>query len=422
MEGIHMLSFEKTEYQERVQRIKRSMEEQGIDVLLSTEPANMNYITGYDALSYYVPQGVIVALELDEPIIVVRLQDLYCATETTWMAEQHVIAYPDKYLWEPKVLHVMNFIGDIIIEKGLQNKNVGVEMGGYYFTSFFHQKLEESLPNATFINASGLVNWARGPKSTKELEYMQIAARITEKAMYNAIQKIAPGVRENHVAAGVYKDLIEGTGPYGGEYPALAPIMPAGDRTQGAHFSWTTEGKYTDNQLVYMELSGAYKRYHAPLTRTIYIGEPPKIVSETAKIVVEGLNVALSTIKPGIAHEEVEAAWQRTINKYGLEKESRMGYTVGAAYPPIWDESTAFFKPGEKSIIQPNMTYHVMPGMWLEGYGVAITETVRVTETGCETITRFPRELIVNETESSKRAKSFETLVPSREEADLLPS
>ncbi|MGG1571992.1 M24 family metallopeptidase [Fictibacillus sp. NRS-1165] len=61
--------------------------------------------------------------------------------------------------------------------------------------------------------------------------------------------------------------------------------MPAGERTAGARFSWTTEGKYQEGQLIYMELSGSYKRYHAPLTRTIFVGEPPHKVKETAKIV-----------------------------------------------------------------------------------------------------------------------------------------
>lgn len=391
-----MLPFQKSEYQERVLKVKQVMEERGMDVLLLTDPANMNYISGYDALSYYVPQGVIIAQEIEEPMIVIRMQDLYCATETTWMAEENVYAYPDHYLWEPQVLHVMNYVGDLLKEKGLGKKRIGVEMDAYYFTAHFYHKLKESLPDAKFFDADRLVNWVRGQKSETELEYMKIAARTVEKAMRNAIGKMAPGVRESQVAAGVYKDLIEGTGEYGGEFSSLPPIMPAGDRTAGAHFSWTTEGKYQDGQLVYMELSGAYKRYHAPLTRTIFIGEPPKIVTETAKIVVEGLNVALSTVKPGVTCEEVEAAWQKTINKYGLKKESRMGYTVGLSYPPIWAEDTAYFKPGEKTVLKPNMTFHMMPGMWLDGYGVAITETLRVTETGCETITDFPRELFVN--------------------------
>ncbi|NNU87300.1 ectoine hydrolase DoeA [Geobacillus sp. 47C-IIb] len=390
-----MLPFEKTEYQHREKRIKKSMEAQGIEVLFVTDPANMNYITGYDALSYYVPQGVIVSSYLKEPICIIRQQDVYCALHTTWMSKESIIPYPDKYLWEPKVLHVMDFVGDVLREKGLNNKRIGVELDSYYFNAHWYHRLEKSLPDAELVDATSLVNWIRGQKSTKELEYMQIAARIVEKAMYNAIENIDVGVRECRVAAGIYSDLLNGTGVYGGEYPSLSPIMPAGERTAGAHFSWTTEGKYQKDQLVYMELSGSYKRYHAPLTRTVFIGKPPEKVRETAKIVIEGLNVALSTIKPGVTCEEVEQAWQTTINQYGLEKESRMGYTVGLSYPPVWTENTAYFKPGEKTVLKPNMTFHIMPGMWLDGYGVAITETIRVTENGCETITKFPRELFI---------------------------
>ena len=392
---MKILAFEKVEYQERLRKVKASMEEQGIEVLLITDPSNMNYVAGYDAMSFYVPQGVIVATSLEEPICIVRLQDLYCATETTWMADENVIAYPDKYLWEPKILHVMNFISDFLKSKVLHNKKIGLEFDAYYFNAHWYMTLEKALPDAELKDATALVNWVRGQKSVKELEYMNIAARIVEKTMYHAIEKMEVGVRECHVAAGIYSDLITGTGVYGGEYASLAPIMPAGERTAGAHFSWTTEGKYKKDQLVYMELSGCYKRYHAPLTRTIFIGDAPEKVKDTAKIVVEGLNVALSAIKPGVTCEEVEKAWQATINKYGLEKESRMGYTVGLSYPPVWTENTAYFKPGEKSVLKPNMTFHMMPGMWLDGYGVAITETLRVTESGCETITRFPRELFV---------------------------
>ena len=53
------------------------------------------------------------------------------------------------------------------------------------------------------------------------------------------------------------------------------------------------------------------------------------------------------------------------------------------------------FKPGEKTVLQPNMTFHMMPGLWLEGYGVAITECIRITDRGAETITKFPRQLFV---------------------------
>ncbi|KUO51064.1 MAG: ectoine hydrolase DoeA [Desulfitibacter sp. BRH_c19] len=386
--------FEKSEYIERVNKVKESMAVREIEVLIITDPANMCYLSGYDALSFYEAQAVVIAPEFEQPVWIGRLQDYYCAVETTWVDTDNIIAYPDKFLWDTTKRHVMGFIADYLKEHGLDKKVIGVEMDAYYFTAFWYQWLQKSLPNAIFKDATKLVNWIRGIKSEKELEYMSRAARLVEKAMKNAIDKIDVGIRECDVAAGIYSDIISGNAEFGGDYPSLAPIMPSGKRTSGAHLTWTDK-KYQDNQIVYMEMSGCYRRYHAPLTRTIYVGKAPQKVHDTAAIVVEGLNTALELAKPGVTCEEIERVWQKTINKYGLEKESRMGYAVGLSYPPVWCEDTAFFKPGEKIELKPNMTFHMMPGMWLDGYGIAITETFRITEKGSETITKFPRKLFV---------------------------
>ena len=388
------LPFSKQEFQARLKNIKERMVKQNLEVLIVSDPANLYYVSGYEALSYYVPQVVIVAQELEEPVAIIRLQDHYCATETCWMTSDNIIPYPDKYLWEPKNMHVFDFVADFLKEKNLDKKRYGVEMDSFYLPAYWYQRLCDKIPGATFVDSEKLVNWARAQKSEKELEYMAIAARHSEKAMYDAVALMADGVRESDVAATICKSLVEGNGVFGGEFPSLPPIIPAGERTAGAHFSWTTEGKYQDGQVVYMEISGVYKRYHSPLTRTVFVGEPHQKIIDTASAVVEGLNEALAFIKAGVTAEEVEKAWQNSINKRGFHKESRCGYTVGAAYPPVWCEDTVYFKPGEKSVLEPNMTFHIMPGLWLDGYGVAITETLRVTEKGCECITRFPRKLL----------------------------
>jgi Xaa-Pro dipeptidase len=226
---------------------------------------------------------------------------------------------------------------------------------------------------------------------------MHIAARITENAMSNALNGIKDGVRENLIGAHIQRDLSLGYGAYGGEVSALPPIIASAERTQAAHFTYRTEGCFQKDTHSYLEISGTYKRYHAPLSRTIYIGDPSDEIKKVSEVVVEGLNAALDKIKTGVACEDVERAWQTTINRYGYEKESRCGYAVGCAYAPVWAEDTAYFRPGEKFELKENMTFHVMPGIWIEGFGLAITETVRVTDKGCESITKFPRKLFVNE-------------------------
>ena len=82
------------------------------------------------------------------------------------------------------------------------------------------------------------------------------------------------------------------------------------------------------------------------------------------------------------------------MKKYGMEKEARIGYSMGLNYPPDWGEHTASIRPGDKTIMQPNMTFHCIPGMYYENFGISISEAFRVTETGCETFGHYPRKLI----------------------------
>ena len=86
-----MLAFDREEYLERIENTKLRMMQFGLDVLLVADPANMNYLTGYDGWSFYTPQVVVVALALDEPICVVRGIDLNGAKVTTFLDEGNLI-------------------------------------------------------------------------------------------------------------------------------------------------------------------------------------------------------------------------------------------------------------------------------------------------------------------------------------------
>ena len=76
-------------------------------------------------------------------------------------------------------------------------------------------------------------------------------------------------------------------------------------------------------------------------------------------------------------------------------KESRIGYSIGVGYSPDWGEHTVSLRAGEKTVIEQNMVVHVMLGMWLDDWGMEMSETVAVTHAGAECLTQFPREIHV---------------------------
>ncbi|MFD1362090.1 M24 family metallopeptidase [Lentibacillus salinarum] len=388
-----MLTFPISEFQERLTKTKQRMAKAEVDLLLITDPANMNYLTGYDAWSFYVHQMLIVIMNEEQPIWVGRSQDANAALHTTWLEEDHIIPYADHYV-QSDIRHPMDFVCDLLKEKHYDKQTVAVEMDAYYFTAKSYMQLTKGLPDATFKDGTNMVNWVRIIKSEREIAYLKQAARISEKAMQVAFDTINEGVRECDVVAEISHAQITGTEDFGGDYPSIVPLLPTGEKTSASHLTWT-EDRFKDGDPVIIELAGCYRRYHSPLARTAVIGRPSEQMQYVSQVVLEGINTTLDAVKPGITCEELESVWRRVIERSGIKKESRMGYSVGLNYPPDWGEHTASLRPDDRTVLEPNMTFHLIPGIWMDTMGVEISESFRVTDEGCEILAEFPRDLMI---------------------------
>ena len=82
--------FSKSEYIERLNKVKKSMQEKGIDLSISQDTANINYLTGYDAWSFYYAQCVIIHVNSDEPLCFVRAQDAGGAYIKTYLKKENL--------------------------------------------------------------------------------------------------------------------------------------------------------------------------------------------------------------------------------------------------------------------------------------------------------------------------------------------
>lgn len=387
--------FERPEYERRLTRCRESMAKKGIDIHVESDPANMIYLTGYDGWSFYVPQMVVVSLEHEEPLWIGRGVDFEGARITTFMADENIVNYPEDLVQQPD-RHPMDFVAAEFERRGWGNKAIGIENDCYYFTPRCRDALQAGLPNAKFVDAGLLVNWLRLHKSSAEIESISQAARITERVMAKFLDMVEPGVRECDVAAEVAKIQLAHTGSYAGEQPMSFGMLAAGERTSAAHLPWTEE-PYKSEQIVFLESSGSRHRYHSPLARSLYLGKPPQEIIDANTGVLEGMEAALETIKPGNYCEQVEAAWRDSISRFGLVKESRIGYSVGIGYPPDWGEHTASLRAGDRTELRENMVFHMICGIWQEGWGIVISEALRVTDKGAETFAKVPRGLRIKD-------------------------
>lgn len=386
------LLFERAEFLGRIARVKQEMARRGLDRMIVSSPANQFWLTGYDGWSFYTPQIVVVDAGCEEPIWIGRKMDAVGAKFTAFLKPENVVPYPDQYVGSAD-LHPMQFAAEELIRWGWDKGTVGVETDDYYYTAKWDAILRSALPNLRFLDAFLLVNRCRMRKSEQELTYMRQAGRIAAAAQRAAFEACAVGVRQCDVMAELYRVTTAGLPGFGGTFPCKPPNAMVGEMCSAPHLSWTDD-KLVPGDIFYIEMGGVRHRYHSPLSRCIYLGKPTERMDTIAKVIAEGLDAVLDRVKPGATCEELAAAWKNTTSRHGIDKDSRIGYPVGIGYPPTWGELTASIRAGDKTVLEEGMTFHCIPAIWLDTYGIVISETFAVTKTGAECFADYPRILL----------------------------
>ena len=392
-EGI--APFSQAEYDRRIALTRYAMELAGLDALFITDPSNQAWLTGYDGWSFYVHQGVILRME-GEPIWWGRYMDSIGATRTCWMSEDSIYGYADKYV-QSTIRHPMQDLAEKLKSYGLAEATIGVEMENYYYSAKAHEVLSAEMPDAILSDATALVNWQRLIKSKEEIAFIRKAARISERVIETAIDRAAPGVRKNDVVADIMHAGITGVEDIWGDYPAIVPLTPSGLDATAAHLTWNGD-LMREGEATFFELSGCYRRYHAPLCRTVFLGTPPQEMLDAEQAQLEGIEAALDAARAGNRTCDIAKALVDVLQRHGIFREGRCGYPIGLSYPPDWGERTASLRIEDETILQPGMTFHFMPALWMDTWGLETTETILITESGpAEALCTIERKLFVKD-------------------------
>jgi ectoine hydrolase len=388
------LPFTRAEYDGRIAKTRAAMEAAGIDCLIVSDPSNMAWLTGYDGWSFYVHQCVVLG-PVGDPIWYGRAQDANGALRTVWMDAGRVDGYPDHYVQSTE-RHPMDLLASRLAERGWGTGTVGVEMDNYWFTAAAFAAFLKGLPDAQFQDATALVNWQRAVKSEAELGYMRKAARIVERMHARIADRAEPGMRKCDLVAEIYDAALRWSDEAGsgGDYPAIVPLLPSGADAAAPHLTWDDAPMKT-GEGTFFEIAGVCRRYHCPLSRTLFLGQPTQTFLDAESAVLEGMEAGLAVARAGNTCEDIALAFFGVLKRHGIEKDNRTGYPIGLSYPPDWGERTMSLRPGDRTELRPGMTFHFMTGLWMEDWGFEITESIVITDGAPECLADVPRQLLV---------------------------
>ncbi len=378
------LTFPMHEYERRLSELRARMAAQGVGALLVTTPENITYLTGFESPGHYWFQCLIVPLE-GEAVTVSRFLEVSGVDAYSWI--EHNLAYQDDE-------DAMAVLAARVRDFGWAGEVLGFEKDCWFFTATQQERLFGYLQGSSFVDCSGMVEQGRLIKSELEVELMRKAARSTEAGMRAGVEAVAEGASENDVAA----DMLYAMTKAGSEWPSIVPFVASGERGAIGHATWRGR-ELNRGDSVFLELAGCQRRYHAPMMRTCVVGEPDPELKHAFQVVLDAFDACIAAIRPGAIASEVDAVARDLISAsgFGGTQASRVAYSVGIAVPPDWGEGQILsVKANEHRPLQANMTLHLLPWVQIPGKGgVGCTETIRITDSGSERLTNFPRELFV---------------------------
>lgn len=379
------LYFSLAEYQRRLDGVRRRMQERGLDGAVITTPENIYYLSGYQTPGYYWYMALVVPLERDPVLIPPPHEESLVPAYSVFRDYR---TYRDNADWMAETASVLNDVG-------MAGKRIGYEASSWFLRVAEHERLKAALPQATLIDCSGLVEDGRMVKSPTEIGYIRQAAKAAVAGMRAGIDAVRVGATENDVATAVMQAQLKNDS----EYTGLPPFINSGPRTMLVHVTWSGR-TIEQNEPVFLEVPGCIHRYHAAMTRSVWLGDPPELLFRANETNTDAWRLAKDTIRPGVpAYEAFEVARDRIAGgNVGYRQGRRVAYAIGIGFPPRWDEGHIIsINDGEKRPFQAGMTFHLITTMRITGLGgVGCSDTVLVTEDGCETLTSgIPQGVVV---------------------------
>lgn len=393
-------AFPISEYRARHERLRAAMEKAGLDMVFLSAPESICWLTGYQAEWYqgqsstkFQPAGGIAVhvnhdkwIHFDNDMEAVLVK--FTSVSTDIRLNPHELDGADFVVRE------------LSSENWLSGSRVGLEMHSSRPNRAYSEHFQRALEGAGAVvsDATLMVRAARRLKSPAELSMVRTAQRIADIGMQAAINNIAPGMTELEV----YAEIVSAMARAGGENPGITLPVASGPKSPCVH-ALASRRVIMPGDIVTVDVSGVYNRYHANMARAISMGEPSPAVAQRCEIIYGAMDVVADTVRPHLPVRELMSTVEAYYRDAGILGEGWWigGYELGIAFPPDWvgefmyelgtDQGDATFLPGDVVNYEANF---YLP----EDAGLAMAiNTMAFTDDSASFLQKTPNQLFIVE-------------------------
>jgi Xaa-Pro aminopeptidase len=303
-----------------------------------------------------------------------------------------------------RIFHTMMVMGNV--ENVYLNTNdhyradVAVDSRDQKFIKWCQKKY----PLHKYERLAPIMHQLRSVKSRAELELMQQACDITEKAFRRVLKFVKPGVKEYEIEAEYIHEFVRN----GSRGFAYEPIIASGANSCVLHYI-VNDQVCKDGDVLLLDVGAEYANYNADLTRTIPVnGKFSKRQRQVYDAVLRVQKAAMKMLKPGVAYYEYHKEIQKLTEQelIGLKLIDKQDLKSQNPDKPLFMK---YFAHGTSHMLGldvhdvgnmyqrmvPGMVWTVEPGIYIreENLGVRIENNVVITKTGnVDLMKNIPRE------------------------------
>lgn len=381
-----MIHFTDQEFDARRAKLDASLEAAGLDGMLIFSPESQFWLTGYDTFGFSFFQCLIYANGVFT--LVTRAPDLRQAQLTSIIKDIRI--WTDGLNADPSV-----DLKDALIDLGLENKRLGIELRTHGLTAYWGNKVQARLEGlVTLQDSSPMISKLRLKQSPAELAYTRKAASLADDALSAGLEIARAGASEADILNAMQGAVFAG----GGDYAGNEFIIGGGDHALLCRYQ-SGRRLLAENDQMTLEWAGAYRHYHAAFMRTVVIGEPTAQHLALQEATEEALTACEEALRPGNPMGAVYDAHARVFDERGLShaRLNACGYSMGIAFAPIWMDEQQMFFEGSDTVMEDGMCFflHMILMDSETGSANCLGRSSVITETGSEPLSNWTTELII---------------------------